>query len=111
MLQEYMATEKAYLTPGLTINDLADALAMRSAHISQTINSEAETNFYDFVNQYRISEAQDLIRHKGSETPLSTLCYDVGFNSKAAFYNQFKKHSDGMTPKMFLKSLGTYENE
>lgn len=106
-LLEYMATEKAYLTPGLTINNLADALAMRSAHISQTINSEAKTNFFDFVNRYRISEAQDLIRQKGRAAPLSTLCYDVGFNSKAAFYNQFKKHSAGMTPKVFLKSLGT----
>lgn len=108
LLQEYMTTEKAYLTPGLTINDLADAMAMRSAHISQTINSEAETNFFDFVNQYRISEAQDLIRQKGTTVALSTLCYDVGFNSKAAFYNQFKKHSHGMTPKVYLKSLGDH---
>jgi AraC-like DNA-binding protein len=104
-LQAYMNTDKPYQMPGLTLSMLAEALSVRAAHLSQTINVEAGMNFFDFVNRFRIEEAKQILQQKGSEVPLSTMGYEVGFNSKSTFYTQFKKHTDGMTPFKYLNSL------
>jgi len=104
-LQSYMSTDRPYQMPGLTLSMLAEALGVRTAHLSQTINVEAGVNFFDFVNRFRIEEAKQVLQLSGSKVPLSTMGYDVGFNSKSTFYSQFKKHSNGMTPRQYLKTI------
>jgi YesN/AraC family two-component response regulator len=104
-LQACMRTDRLHQRADLTLSILAETLNVRAAHLSQTINVEAGMNFFDFINQYRIQEAKTLLRQNGSDIPLSTMCYEVGFNSKSTFYSQFKKHSDGMTPRQYINSL------
>lgn len=104
-LQSYMDSDRPHQMPGLTLSMLADALDVRAAHLSQTINVEAGMNFFDFVNRFRVEEARQILQQKGSDVPLSTMGYEVGFNSKSTFYTQFKKYSDGMTPRQYLNSL------
>ncbi len=106
-LQACMPAERLHQRADLTLSILAETLNVRAAHLSQTINVEAGMNFFDFINQYRIQEAKRLLRQSGNDIPLSTMGYEVGFNSKSTFYSQFKKHSDGMTPRQYLKSLSS----
>lgn len=112
-LQALMAEKKPYLIAGLTIGQLAELLELPVAYLSQTINSEADMSFFDYINSHRISEAKSLLQEQvqqqgqkeGRPIALSTFYLDVGFNSKSSFYTQFKKYTDNQTPREYLQSL------
>ena len=70
--------------------------------VSQSINTLFETNFSDFINDLRIEEAKRLLKGDNNLNVLEIL-YEVGFNSKSAFYEHFKKKT-GLTPNQFKKS-------
>ncbi len=102
-LLEYMENEKPYLEPELKIQDLAAELSIHARYLSQVINESLGQNFYDFVNDYRIKEAQEQLidRDNGHRTVLEIL-YDAGFNSKSTFNYVFKKKT-GITPTQYRK--------
>lgn len=102
-LVQYMNTEKPYLMPSLSINDLAAELSIPSRYISQGINDSLNQNFFDFVNGYRIEEAKRIfMKPAGRKKTILEVLYEVGFNSKSVFNTAFKKHT-GMTPSQFKK--------
>lgn len=104
-LQEYMAREKPYLIPSLTIAQLSEAMDVHAAHLSQVINTHSKSNFFDFVNRYRVEHAKALIRETlQSKTKMLTIALDAGFNSQSTFYAQFKKHC-GETPAQYRRLL------
>ncbi|MGV3538543.1 MAG: helix-turn-helix domain-containing protein [Rufibacter sp.] len=103
-LLAYMEEGKPYLQPTLTIQELSESLGISKHHVSQIINNRLGKNFYDFINQYRVAEAQLLLvnpryRH------LTTLAIaeEAGFNSKATFNAVFKKQT-GQTPSEYIKT-------
>ena len=61
-------------------------------------------NFYDFINNYRINFAKNLLNNPADDkmTVLEIL-YEAGFNSKSAFNVAFKKET-GVTPSQFRRS-------
>ena len=96
-----MDEEKPYLSPNLRLATLADQLQLSTHHLSQIINENLDSNFYDFINQYRIKAAQKLIEEKPHYTLLQ-VAIEVGFNNKTSFNNAFKKHG-GMSPSQYRK--------
>ncbi len=104
-LQHYMDAEKPYLIPSLTIGQLSTLMDVPAAYLSQTINTHSSSNFFDFVNSYRVRHAKALICDKlRSKTKMLTIALDSGFNSQSTFYAQFKKHC-GETPAQYRRSL------
>lgn len=93
-----MSEEKLYRDPNLSLTKLAQHIGSSPNYVSQTLNEHMDGSFFDFVNQWRIEEAKTLLSH-GNETILS-ITYEVGFNSRSAFYTAFKKHA-GVTPSEF----------
>ena len=55
-ITDFMAREKPYLDPELTLSVLADKLRMPANHCSFLINRRLNLNFFCFVNRYRIEE-------------------------------------------------------
>jgi AraC-like DNA-binding protein len=104
-LQQYMAKEKPFLNPSLTIQDVSAAIEIPVRDLSLLINHKLEHHFYDFVNSYRIENAMDILKDvtKNKVTILEIL-YEVGFNSKSSFNTAFKKHT-GNTPTAYRKGL------
>jgi AraC-like DNA-binding protein len=104
-LRQYMAEEKPYLNPSLTIQDVAQDIKVPVRDLSLLINHKLEQHFYDFVNAYRIESAMDILKDatKSKVTVLEIL-YEVGFNSKSSFNAAFKKHT-GSTPTAYRKGL------
>lgn len=101
-LLKYMEQEKPFLNPELSLNTLAEELALPADHISQTINAELNLNFYDFVNQYRVKEAQERLIDPNNEAfSILGIALDAGFNSKTSFNRVFKKQV-GMTPSDYI---------
>lgn len=100
-LENLMLTEKPYLNPQLTLNDLSKNLGVNSAVLSFAINSGFEKNFNDFVNEFRIREVKEKLRRRSAENlTLLAVAFDCGFNSKATFNRAFKKFT-GTSPKEF----------
>ena len=103
-LLRFVESEKPYLDPSLTIEDLARKLSVPPKHLSQTIHSRMNQSFYDFINAQRVEAAKDRFQSDASRTrTVLNVAYEVGFNSKSVFNAAFKRHT-GMTPKDFRRS-------
>lgn len=92
-----MEVEKIYFDSTLTLAYLAKKTGIPLRYLSQIINEEFKMSFSDFVNSYRIKEAEELLLTSGGELTVQQIMYDVGFNSKSAFHNAFRKYC-GCTP-------------
>ena len=97
--------EKPYLDPQLSLADLSEKLSVPARHLSQVINQSFDKSFFDFINSYRIQEAQQILKESGDDklTVLEVM-YEAGFNSKSSFNTAFKKET-GKTPTEFRKKI------
>jgi AraC-like DNA-binding protein len=87
-----MQNDKLYLNPTLSLADLSEKMNLPSHHITQTLNEHARTNFYDFVNEFRVEEFKGKIKSgEAQEFSLLGIAFDCGFNSKSSFNRIFKK--------------------
>jgi len=99
----FMQTEKPYLNPEISLQKLALALGFSDKQLSQVMNQYTGKHFFDYVNEYRIKDAKELLKNK--ELTVLEVLYDVGFNSKSSFYTAFKKETN-QTPTSYRKSIG-----
>ncbi len=99
-LLKVMHSEKPYLNPSLTLNDLAGMVNVSVNHLSQIINQYEQMNFHDFVNKYRVQEFIERAR-KNSHFSILANALESGFNSKSSFNAVFKKHFE-ISPSKYL---------
>jgi AraC-like DNA-binding protein len=101
-----MEREKLYLEPDLSLEKLAKQLDTGKHHVSQVINEHLNVNFFEYINQLRISEACRLLAEKTkSDLHVIEVAYAVGYNNKVSFNSAFKK-ATGMTPTHYRKAHG-----
>lgn len=100
-LIQIMEEEKPYLQPQIVINDLVKRLGTNRNYLSQIINDNFDTNFNNFINEYRVKEARKLIlKSEYQQYTIEAIGQIVGFHSKASFNSAFKKFT-GVTPSFF----------
>jgi AraC-like DNA-binding protein len=102
ILNRYIEKVRPFLDPELTLKKLSESVNIPSRHLSQLINENIGTNFYDFINSFRIETAKKLLIISEKEKTVSEILYEVGFNSKSSFNTAFKKDT-GLTPTEFRK--------
>ncbi|MCP5092302.1 MAG: helix-turn-helix domain-containing protein [Gammaproteobacteria bacterium] len=103
-LDVLMESQQVYLRPNLTLPVLAEEVGCSVNHLSQVINAGFEMSFFDYVNNYRVRHAKDLLLQiDGRNGAILNIAFTVGFNSNSAFYAAFKKHV-GMAPATFRRS-------
>ncbi len=102
-IQQFVETQKPYLDSSLSLQKLAKQLSLPSHELSLLINHNLDKHFFDFVNEYRIRAAQQILTdpEQKAKTVLEVL-YEVGFNSKSSFNTAFKKYTK-MTPTQYRK--------
>ncbi len=106
-IKQYLVTEKAFLNPDLSLNDLSTQLNSKNQIISQTINHFAKTTFYNFINAYRVAHFKSLIlQSKNNEISMDGLIELCGFKSKSTFYSHFKR-IEHCTPTQFIERLNS----
>jgi AraC-like DNA-binding protein len=100
-LSDFLEREKPYLEPELSIQQLADAVKIPRHSLTQIINEEFNKNFFTFINEYRVQEAQYRLADPQfkNDTVLS-IGLSSGFNSKSSFNALFKQYTD-MTPSQY----------
>lgn len=110
-LLEYMEREQPYLSAELKLDTLAGALQMSRHHLSQIINERLGTSFSDFINQYRVQQAQRLLSDEAyQDVKILAIAFDAGFSTKASFYNAFKK-ATGTSPATYRKQQLRLHNQ
>ncbi len=102
-LKSHMKDERPYLDFELTLQKLAIQMDLPERELSLLINHHLGQHFFDFINEYRVAEAQSILSDpKKKEVTVLEILYQVGFNSKSSFYTAFKKVT-GKTPTQFKK--------
>jgi len=102
-LDQFMQIKQPYLDPSITVKQLADKLTISDRVLSQIINEYMKQNFYDFINNYRINFAKNLLNNPvDNKMTVLEILYEAGFNSKSAFNVAFKKET-GVTPSQFRR--------
>jgi len=103
-LKDFMIAKEPYLDSSLTIQDLAEQLKMPVKDLSALINLYMNKHFFDFINEYRIEKAKEILKDPlQKELTILEILYQVGFNSKSSFSTSFKKYT-GTTPTDFRKN-------
>lgn len=107
-LNELMLPE-VYLNHKLGLNDLAKKLKMPPHQLSVVFKEALNTNFYSYVNEFRIKHALTLIEKQGHNKGMESLAYSCGFNNRASF-NRYFKTVTGLTPSAYLELLLNRKN-
>lgn len=103
-LENLMETDRIYRNSELTLPDVAGKIDLPTHHLSELLNEYLETNFYDYVNQYRVEEVKEKLSDPANDhLTILALALDAGFKSKSTFYKTFKKRV-GMTPTQFKRT-------
>lgn len=99
-----MRAQKLYLLPDLTLDVLSETLHIPSKDLSLIFNRHFHSNFYEFINGYRITEAKEILADpKYKDKTITQIYLEVGFNSKSVF-NTFFKKIVGQTPSEFRRA-------
>ncbi|MCQ2147544.1 MAG: helix-turn-helix domain-containing protein [Bacteroidales bacterium] len=98
--EDLIINRQLFLTPGLTINDIAEKLGTNRTYISQLVNDEYKMPFPDFLNSLRIDYAEQYILHN-RDAKQNEVALACGFPSASSFNVTFKKIT-GVTPRIWL---------
>ena len=101
-LEHAMKEDKLFLQDNLSLNKLSESISETENHISETLSQFLNTKFFQFVNGFRIEEAKKALQD--TDKLITSIAYDVGFNSKSTFNTAFKKIV-GYTPSAYRNLL------
>ena len=102
-IRETMQSNKLFLNSNLKVSDLATLLGTNSRYISRCINVCENRSFSDFVNDYRIEYAKQLMV-KNPKMKVGNAGTASGFSSEQNFFRIFKQ-ATGQTPGDWRDSL------
>lgn len=102
-IRNTMEKHQLYLKQNLNIEDFARQVGIHFREVSSIINKEFNTNFFEFVNEYRVNRAkQMLLDPQYAEMTILDILLESGFNSKSSFHRFFKRYT-GMSAAEFRK--------
>jgi AraC-like DNA-binding protein len=104
-LYSYFENRKPYLDKGLNLDTVANEIGIHKQQLSYIINNKLFIHFPDLLSAYRVKEAQQkLLEPTYFNYTIDAIAQDAGFNSRANFYEAFKKHT-GLTPTQYRKKF------
>ncbi|MBU2887851.1 AraC family transcriptional regulator [Gilvimarinus agarilyticus] len=98
-----MEVDKLFLQQNLNIEEFSNQINLPARDVSGVINKHFGTNFFEFMNSYRVEEAKRLLldpAHK--HLTILDILLQAGFNSKSAFHRFFKRLV-GISPSEYRK--------
>lgn len=99
-----MVDAKLYLEHNLNIEEFSKRIQLPMREVSTVINKHFNTNFFEFMNSYRVEEAKRLLSdHSLKGLTILDILLRAGFNSKSAFHRFFKRLV-GVSPSAYRKS-------
>ena len=89
-MENYFRKKEPYLQKDLCLDDIAKELNTNRTYVSQLFSKELNTTFYDYVNEYRIEKAKQLLLEYPMYT-IKSLAEECGFSSYSTFIKYFEK--------------------
>ena len=102
-INSMMEQQRLYLNSDLNLAYLANELGLNRNYVSDCINSQTGGSFTQYVTNYRIEHAKNLLRNK-PDMKISDVWMYCGFTNEASFFRTFKSVT-GMTPKEWTSQL------
>ena len=107
-LHALMIEKQCFANPSLKLQEVAQEINTTPHLLSQVLNDHLGKSFPEFINEYRVKAACDLL-HQPHNLTMEGVGKEVGFRSKSAFYAAFKKYKH-LTPSQFAKQALALSN-
>jgi AraC-like DNA-binding protein len=102
-IMDGIVNQKLYLNQSLNIEQFSAKIGVPYRDVSYAINKTFGTNFFEFINSYRIEESKRyLADEKYKDMTIMDILLESGFNSKSAFQRFFKRLT-GVSPTEFRR--------
>ncbi|SRR6056297_92145 len=102
-LEDVLRQNRIYLNQELSLAELAKHVDTTDKKLSTLLNQNLQTNFYDYINTFRITAFKKSVSEgKLEHLSIVGLAFQCGFKSKSSFYRAFKKQT-GMSPSQFIQ--------
>ncbi len=102
-VQQGMELSKHFLKQNLNIEEFSKRIDLPVKEVSAVINKHYGTNFFEFMNSYRVEEAKRLLSDPTqADMTVMDVLLQAGFNSKSAFHRFFNRLV-GMSPTEYRK--------
>ncbi len=102
-IMDGVVNQKLYLNQSLNVEQFSTKIGVPYRDVSFAINKAFGTNFFEFINSYRIEESKRyLADEKYKDMTIMDILLESGFNSKSAFQRFFKRLT-GISPTEFRR--------
>lgn len=102
-LEVTLRQRQVYLNQELSLVELARQIETSDKKLSTLLNQNLQTNFYDYINRFRIEAfKRGVSEGKLEHLSIVGLAVQCGFKSKSSFYRAFKKET-GMSPSQLIQ--------
>jgi AraC-like DNA-binding protein len=100
--------KREYFSESLaSLSDLAKKIGESPHHVSQVLNEKLNKSFFELLASYRVEKAKKILAEDTAiKLTIEEISEMVGYNSKTAFNNAFKKLTNN-TPSEFRRSINT----
>lgn len=100
---KYFEASESYLETNFSLDQLAKELNLSKQQVSELINQDMNSSFYQLVAMYRIKHAKTLIGENKNLT-IEAIVDECGFSSKSTF-NKYFKYFVGQTPSVYRDAI------
>lgn len=92
--------QQRYVNKNLTVSEIANYVGIDRTYLYRIFNDYLHLSVQNFIQQFRLDKAKGLL--KFSNTPISMIAYDCGFENPSYFSTVFKKYFQ-ITPLQYRK--------
>lgn len=101
IIEKAMHEDKLFLESNINLERFAEQIGLKPRDISAILKMHYQSNFFEFINRYRVEEAKRLlVLPELKDETILEIIYKSGFNSPSAFHRFFKRMV-GVTPTEF----------
>ncbi|MDP5253029.1 MULTISPECIES: AraC family transcriptional regulator [unclassified Vibrio] len=104
----HLQRTQAFTDSEFSLYQLAEQLNLPYRDVSRTINQGLGKNFYQLINELRLSKVKSLLE-LGEKGTIMSAAMACGFNSKSSFNRQFKQRY-GVTPSQ-VQRQAKFDNQ
>lgn len=101
IIEKAIHEDKLFLESNINLERFAEQIGLKPRDISAILKMHYQSNFFEFINRYRVEEAKRLLASPElKDETILEIIYKSGFNSPSAFHRFFKRMV-GVTPTEF----------
>ena len=99
-IRNIIEQKRLYLNSELKVANVAAELGINQRYVSNAIKTCHDCSFSQFVNDYRIEHAKQMLRDQ-PDIKITAVVVQSGFANETSFFRTFKSFT-GMTPKEWI---------